>query len=423
MDVLNYGEWFRINERLGVPDFIQDEGKRLYDEIINNLKKGKIVRTEDGLTSMASIENVKVGDSTYPVVIHKLTIKDYKIDKPSIASLRVAHAWEPKSSNGGFDYKRGRNVDKESTDIETIMAVDFDIHNQNDIIEYLEGEGRSKYISSISHELMHSYDSTKRKEFDLGKSSEYQTASEFRSGIEPVDKFMHFIYFTDAVESTVRPSEIASKMKAEGITKSKFLEFLKTDRTWTTLKEISEVNVDDMIQEISNNQEYVDKILSIFSRINYPTKADVTNPKEVVEDFLNLIYINIANTTIENYENRVKGILSRNPLAGLFDSDRIDIEGNEFRRKVTKYRDNPIGFFRSYEKHFKRETSKVMKKLTKLYDMAEDDEITNDKTSILNRELHQKITGKGDSIKDNKLRESFSFDEFIDNSSETKSEE
>ena len=64
-----------------------------------------------------------------------------------------------------------------------------------------------------------------------------------------------------------------------------------------------------------------------------------------------------------------------------------------------------------------------MKKLTKLYDMAEDDEITNDKTSILNRELHQKITGKGDSIKDNKLRESFSFDEFIDNSSETKSEE
>lgn len=423
MDVLNYKQWFKLNERLGVPDFIQDEGSRIYTNIIDTIKKGKIVRADDNeYISMSSTENVKVGDKIYPNIIHKLRIIDANTDTPKIASLHVKHSWRPKSHGLGFDYKKGENVDTESTDVETLVAADLDMHTIKDILAYLEGPGRSEYISSLSHELMHAYDASKRSSVDLRKSSKYRTASDFKSGVKPIDDFMHFVYFTDAVESTVRASEIASKMKAEGITKGQFLDFLKKDRTWALLKEISNFNVDDMIEEIASNKEYIDKILAIFNHIDYVMKGDKNSPKDIVSEFLNIVYINISNITIEEYERKVNNIVNRNPLAAILDSDRIDIDVNDFRKSITKYRNNPIGFFKSYEKHFKKETNKVMKKLTKLYDMAQDDNI-EDKVSIVNRELHQKITGKENSIRDKNLRESLNFDEFIEKSDETKSEE
>ena len=77
-----------------------------------------------------------------------------------------------------------------------------------------------------------------------------------------------------------------------------------------------------------------------------------------------------------------------------------NIEGlkktNEIRQKffnyVIKYQENPTKFFENEFKNFNFVANKMLKKISKLYAMAKDDEQVSE--SIINWELHQQIMEK-----------------------------
>jgi hypothetical protein len=70
-----------------------------------------------------------------------------------------------------------------------------------------------------------------------------------------------------------------------------------------------------------------------------------------------------------------------------FSDKRNDVIFNDYIKEISKFNENPNDFFEYEEKKFKFVSSKMMKKLSKLYAM-----LPEDKKSIKNWDLHQKIT-------------------------------
>jgi hypothetical protein len=64
----------------------------------------------------------------------------------------------------------------------------------------------------------------------------------------------------------------------------------------------------------------------------------------------------------------------------------------KFINYLTKYDNDPIMFFKDRCKQLSDDANKIIKKIGKLYAMAEDDQPMNE--SIINWELHQKLMEK-----------------------------
>jgi hypothetical protein len=78
-------------------------------------------------------------------------------------------------------------------------------------------------------------------------------------------------------------------------------------------------------------------------------------------------------------------------LGGIVDEDDIKVEQikKNFRNFVAKYENNPLGFFKAEIDKFHRVSDQVIRKIGKLYDMAQDD--TQVTESIIDWELHMKL--------------------------------
>jgi hypothetical protein len=109
--------------------------------------------------------------------------------------------------------------------------------------------------------------------------------------------------------------------------------------------------------------------------------------------------VNIANKKIEIFDEYVDrgqdSFLSFiRQLGGIVDEDDIKVEQikKNFRNFVAKYENNPLGFFKAEIDKFHRVSDQVIRKIGKLYDMAQDD--TQVTESIIDWELHMKLQQK-----------------------------
>jgi hypothetical protein len=74
------------------------------------------------------------------------------------------------------------------------------------------------------------------------------------------------------------------------------------------------------------------------------------------------------------------------------DEENLNKVRQKFINYLTKYEKNPIMFFKDRCEQLSYDANKIIKRLGKLYAMAEDDQPMNE--SILNWELHQKLMEK-----------------------------
>jgi glycosylphosphatidylinositol transamidase (GPIT) subunit GPI8 len=72
--------------------------------------------------------------------------------------------------------------------------------------------------------------------------------------------------------------------------------------------------------------------------------------------------------------------------------EKTDKIRNKFLSQTIKYQKNPTKFFKDEIENFQYIANKMLKKISKLYAMAKDDEQVSE--SILNWDLHQKIMEK-----------------------------
>jgi hypothetical protein len=418
MGVLSYKGWFQLNEKMGVPSGIEDAGQKIYNSTISTLKDPSVQSYIDDYiidktrpTFDIPVPEVSYGDETIRVVKHTIEFHDHLNQEPAISSLSVSNGGSP--IRGSFT--KMKNSRDSVVEVTTHMVFDFEKYRTEDAIEYLEGANKTEYISSLSHELMHEYDNRKRHTTSFKDRARYKAESSFRAGVKQIDDFLHRMYFLNAIESVVRPAQVLTKLKKDGVTKSGFLKALRDDRTWKELEEAKEFTVEGLIEETANDERSMARIREVLDTIDGwdLVKGDKDDNKALVDAMLKLVFINLVNMNAEDLHKSIRVATRQDPFMAILSGDKMTQAHDDMMKDLVKYRDNHIGYYKNAEKYFKLEADRVMRKISKLYDMMPEDNKPDDK-SIIDRELHQKINDKKSDVTDTEIKESFTFDEFID---------
>lgn len=377
-----------LREALGVPENITNIAKYVYTSFINELNIPNDVDVDD----LHEYQDVMVLKGDFRIADYKFN--KIKLKYNFILSDNVA---KPMIYGMSHNYKSrltpnmtSQHEDKFDTVSLTVRIALNKDNTVSDLYKELN-DNRNRILSSFAHELKHAYDSFKKPETKINKRAEYEVASDIRFGIEPIDKFIHNLYFINAIEGLVRPSEIAMSMEGLGITKENFIEFLANNDTYKNLKEINAFNMDNFRQELLANKE---RIIDVFNNAN----ITIPNSDEaLIDEVLDLTFKNLRNSKITNLIDTLR---INDPIAQLLGG--VHPKANEFInnyiKKSHKFK-NFHEYFAYEEKMFKFVSENMIKKINKLYAMAKEDpnvsalmQKINDKQttneSILDWDLH-----------------------------------
>ena len=364
------------------------------DEEISELLEG-----EEGETVRLTIPGqFQINDFKFNVVTIDITVEESdslykKGEGPALAGMSFKDKPEiEKKGNKFFFISSSKGV----VSLGITIAVPFRDMEPGDLREFIESK-KVQMIASLSHEFKHAYDTFKKPISKASDRTEYTAFNEVCFGIKPIDAFFYQLYFTTTVENLVRPSELAGAIDAGEIDKEKFMDFLKDNRTYKELRKIL-----DYVPELNDPEKRLTP--EEIGRIGYATMksellkdvdlirkrlrdSDIDDPDsdEAVVDFiLELAYknlrdakINVLHSFLMRYDpsNIIKQML------GL----KVSFEYlDEYVEKIT-YK-NHKDFFENEIKRFIFVSNKLIKKISKLYDMAKDVNVNP---------LHTKITAKG----------------------------
>ena len=386
-----------INEALGVPENILDAAEVLFDIVANNIKS--INRKENEYEFSGELDFELGGKKKIVIDSYELHVEVEELDgydgDVMITSMGMAQSFK-------FDRKvMMKRIEPSST---AEVSITYGVSGEwepHELYDTLMKE-RVLHLSSIAHELKHKYDK-QAKELDLiGRDAEY-TATQRRStfGIPVIDhKFFRYMYYTSIAENLVRTTEIASKLKSKNITKSQFKEFLEGNRVYKELLEIKNFTFDNLIEGMKEQMNRVDALLNHIGE-----DPEGMSENEKIDMVLHLVYVNLVNMRMGTFMEMIsdKGDSVRDFLMQLTgqvpsflkDEDeekKMDKLRDKFFNYVTKFKDNPTQFFKDECEKFNYVSTKMLKKISKLYDLAKDDDEVNE--SIINWELHQQLLEK-----------------------------
>ena len=352
-----------LKEEVGVPRGIADSAQKLYNDIISRLKRKTITGNSNIILTFKNT-NGKYSFSDYQD-FENIKV-EFEFDGYSetdthigILILGLGHNGQSQLDNGF----RLINIDDNKIKLSINLAIPDSINEVDNkiIIKTLE-DNRQMIISSLSHELKHAYDGYKKPSETLKQRSQYGVYSGTRFGIEEIDEFVYFLYFITAIENLVRPSEIYSLMQQGEISQKDFLNFISSNKTYSTLKKINEFSIDKLIESLKQKPKQVDNLLSNVEDYEMPDSID-----EKINDLLKVIYLELQKKTLQ----RAHSMLTNNFFEAMFGlSDEKMKFLNSFESEILKFKNNPLRYFEFQEKKFKFVSEKMMKRLSKLYSLA-----------------------------------------------------
>ena len=383
-----------ITEVLGVPDAVLDAAEQVFDSVARNIKSIRTKKDEyvfRGNVGAQLGDKKKIDIDDYELTVNVVHPDDYD-EEPQIMSMGMVQQ---------FNFDRNimmKRIQKSSTaEIEIDYAVS-DNWKPSDLYNTLM-KSKTKHLASIAHELKHKYDK-QSKEIDLmGREALYHSTMKMgRSGIPAIDSvFMRALYFVSMTENLVRPVEIASIMKSKNITKSQFKDFLMKTDVYRELQNIKNYTFDDFINDM---KEQMDRVDALLEHVNVDGLEDMSEDDKI-KKVLQVIYGTLTNTRLDIFQDmtsiRQDDFLSM--FKDLFGQDLkkndpqqkgLEQVRNKFYNYAAKYKDNPVKFFEDEFENFNYTANKVLKRLSKIYALAQDDEQPVSE-SILNWELYQKV--------------------------------
>ena len=352
-----------LREEVGVPRGIVDSAQRLYNDIISRLKRKTITGNSNFILTFKNV-NGKYSFSDFQdfeSIKVEFEFKEYSETDmhKGILILGMGHNGQSRLDDG-FELI---NLDTDNINLSIDLAISETINEIDNkiIIKTLE-DNKQMIVSSLSHELKHAYDGFKKPSEGLKQRSQYNVYSGTRFGIEEIDEFVYFLYFITVIENLVRPSEIYSLMQQGEISQKDFLNFISSNRTYSTLKKINEFSVDKLIESLKQKPEEVDNLLSNVEDYEMPDSID-----EKINDLFKVIYLELQKKTLQ----RAHSMLTNNFFEALFGlSDEKMKFLNSFESEILKFKNNPLKYFEFQEKKFKFVSEKMMKRLSKLYSLA-----------------------------------------------------
>jgi hypothetical protein len=343
-------------ERLGVPEGILDIAEEIYPKILLSIRDNDTVEMLEN-SSIYVNGDFNINDFNFNRILF-----NYKIFESD--DLEIIGMSQSTNSKLTDKYKLKTIPSDGMVELTIFISGPKSIKGLN--IKDLLEENKKIVISSLSHELKHSYDDYKGGLGDVQLRSNYDVYTKKRFGIKPIDSFLERLYFTSSIESLVRPTEVASLLKMGNITKKEFYDFIKNDRTYKLLTELSKFNIEDWRNEI---KEYIPEIIEFFESLEVEG-VDVLDEDEIVDEFLKVCYVVIKNWKTEETHN----IFVNKEIEYLIGF--IPEKEQMFRKHLNKI--NRFG--NDYKKYYEYEAKTIRyvadnlrKKIAKLFDMAKDE--------------------------------------------------
>jgi len=386
-----------INEALGVPDSILTAAEEVFDIVVNDVKS--IDEKEDTYAFSGDLD-FELGDKKKIVIDgYELTVNVEELDGYN-GNVLIMSMGMGQSFNFDREVMMKRIEPSTTAEIEITFGVseNWEPHELYDTIM----KERVKHLSAIAHELKHKYDK-QAKELDLvGRDAEYTATQRMSTfGIPVIDhKFFRYMYYISIAENLVRTTEVASELKSKNITKSQFKEFLENNSVYKEFIEIKNFTFNSLIEGMKEQMNRVDALLEHIG-------ADPENmsENEKIDEVLNLVYVNLVNLRMGIFNDMISDkaddirnflkLMSKNVPSFLEDDNKEKMENlrNKFLNYLIKFQNNPTEFFEDECEKFNYISTKMLKKISKLYAMAKDDEQPVSE-SIINWELHQKLMEK-----------------------------
>lgn len=364
-----------LKEAVGVPDNIVETSELVYRQVMDQIKSMDSLDDDDEININLRLNgDYRISDYKFNKI--DLTLEIIRTDQVQTGQI-VGMAFEFASRLDNETIKMTHRPSKNKIKLKITIGIPPD-GDLNTVIEELENEKRMS-ISSLSHELMHAYDKVKNPVTRPEHRSDYDAYKSLSFGIEPIDDFLHNLYFIHSIENVVRPAEVAADLKTGEINKEGFLEFLKNNRVYKKLKEISNFSYENFKKELFNHVDVIRKRLVDSGFDNIPEDND-----ELIDMILKLLKINITNKKASSLKSDLTSDFFESIMG--FSGKKEEVFNN-YLKKIQKY-DNYNDFFKNEEKMFKTISGRLMKKIHKLYSLL-NDKSTNE--SIIDWELHHKL--------------------------------
>jgi hypothetical protein len=350
-----------MGEALGVPEGILEAGEDIYDLIVQELEdfNGDI---DDLNTDGFEIDkDFTIGGHDFNTVKVKFDIEEHPEAKN--ADMAGMSSENQSELDDRFVLQSVRDPQ------EVIIGFKFYIKpgkGVEEITNYLK-KYRKEDIPSLSHELKHAFRDVKQKGDTLQSRASYITNQFARDSfgfIPEIRDFAFNSYFIHAVENVVRPTEMASEMRMNNVSRKDFLKFFLNTEIVKRLKEIQNFSYDGLKEQLLS-EENIDSIKKLFDIIDedYEGKTD----KEIVGRFLRLYLVNVTNKKNEIVNQFLTSNLAEMMFG--FQGDK-DTFFRKYVAQTTKFKDDYDAYFRNEEQYFHRVATMMFKKLAKLYAMA-----------------------------------------------------
>jgi len=386
-----------INEALGVPDNILDAADMLYDIVERDIKSIRDIQDEYNFDGELEFElgdkkKIKIDSYTLTVKIEEIEDEEGVLD---IVSMGMG---------GAFAFNRDVYMKENEPSTILGLTITFAVGENwkpEGLIEKME-EDKDEHVASLAHEIKHKYDKQSKQFGLIGQDAEYQ-ATQRRGifGIPVIDRvFFRYLYYISGIENLVRPTEVAYKLKRKNITKSQFKEFLENNVVYKELVEIKNFTFEDFINQLKESEDRLDALIEHIG--DDPSDMTIDEKIKIV---LEVSYIDLVNNRMQMFMTMTEhgmddvikfgtqlGILPPELEGNLEGIQKTDAIRQKFLKYVMKYKKTPTKFFEDEIENFQYVANKMLKKISKLYAMAKDDEQVSE--SIINWELHQQIMEK-----------------------------
>ena len=343
-------------ERLGVPEGILDIAEEIYPEILLSIGNNDTVGMLEN-SSMYVKGNFNINDFNFNRILF-----NYKIFEGD--DLEIIGMSQSTNSKLTDKYKLKTIPNDGMVELTIFISGPKSIKGLN--IKELFEENKKTVISSLSHELKHAYDDYKDSLGDVQLRSNYDVYTKERFGIKPMDSFLTRLYFTSSIESLVRPTEVASLLKMGDITKKEFYDFIKNDRTYKLLTELSKFNIEDWRNEI---KEYIPEIIKFFESLEVEG-VGVLDEEEIVDEFLRVCYVIIKNWKAKQTYNIFVNREIEHLIGFMPEKEQM------FRKhlnKINRFGDDYKKYYEYEAKTIRYVADNLRKKIAKLFDMAKDE--------------------------------------------------
>ncbi len=383
-----------INEAVGVPNNITNVGEKLYNKLIDKLDK----LSSSGY-DMNDLENetitIGIDDKINDVQIDSVDVSFKFITHEEMTPVAYQNRVKARLSSDelSMEYKEFEN----EIDLNLVFTITPETTIE-DLKNYFVKE-KSDTMSSFTHELKHTYDQVKRAKANLKTKAEYEVISERGFGVYPIDKVIRNLYFISSIENLVRPSEIYSRIQSSNITKKEFYDFFMNDTIIQKLIEIRDYNFELFIDDLRKNIEDCEQFLRRVGEYE-----DGMSEDDVIEKTLNLAYINLTNWKTDALQEylQIGGIQDLMDEI-MFGKDRKQEKINfliGYQESLTRYKDDPIEFYKDEINESSSVAGRMFKKLSKLFSLVKESKTD----SIFDFEKYQKLYKKVKPSYSNKLK-------------------